>query len=48
MRVRRNRGGKDILSELVSFEAFKDVLVELIRVNYLKCLIDYQLQCCSA
>ena len=48
MGVRRNRGRKDVLSELVSFEAIKDVLVELIRVNYLKGLIDYWLQCCSA
>ena len=48
MGVGRNRGGKDILSKLVSFETFEDVLVELIRVNYLKCLVDYQLQCCSA
>ena len=39
---RRNRFGEDILSELVSYETFKDVFVELIRVNLFKDLIDYR------
>ena len=38
----RNRFGEDILSELVSYETFKDVFVELIRVDLFKDLVDYQ------
>jgi hypothetical protein len=40
--VRRDRRGEDVLNELVSLEAIKDVFVELTGIDYLKCLIDYQ------
>jgi len=38
--IGRNGNGKDFLSELVGFEAIEDVGVELIGVDYLKCLIN--------
>ncbi len=37
-----DRGGEDILSELVGLEAVEDVLVELFRVDLVKGLVDYQ------
>ena len=39
---RRNGFGEDVLSELVSYETFKDVFVELIRVDLFEDLVDYQ------
>jgi len=38
--IGRDRGGKDILSELVSLEAVENVLVELVGVDYVERLID--------
>ena len=37
----RNGFGKDVLSEFVGFETFKDVFMELIRVNLFEDLVDY-------